>query len=230
MPLAPSPPGGAHFSGTSSSGVPPGPRWVLGSGAGSADSVFAGSRGESDCNLPINQTVPDEAGTVSVRARGLSRPDRKVLGFLALMYPLYILGALFLTVGGWRDDTWVKVAVGSGALVVMALLFLEITSQPRAVVISARGVVFRYRLHSERRDWASFDPLVKPAWGPWADGGWWISYPLGHRKDLTKRRGHWLTDEQARAILDYPSGKNWTLTPQIQDLLRAGDANENPSL
>ncbi len=179
--------------------------------------------------MRTDRAAPDAVGTVYVRARGLTRPDWKVLGLFALMSPLYILGALFLTIGGWRDDTWLKVAVGSGALIVMALLFLEITSHPRAAVISARGVVFRYRLHSERREWASFDPLVKPAWGPWADGGWWISYPLGRGKDSTKRRGHWLTDEQAREILEYPSGKNWTLTPQIQNLLRAGARSETPS-
>jgi hypothetical protein len=108
--------------------------------------------------------TPSSSSTVSVQSKGLSGVDRRILGMSALLSPVYVAFIVFLTNGGWRSDTPLKIATAVFALIFTCLLFLEVVSHPRRVDISEWGVSFRYRLHRERARWEDIDPLVRPAW------------------------------------------------------------------
>lgn len=162
-----------------------------------------------------------EAGyQVTVRARGLSRVDLRLLGLVALLSPIDVALIVFLTIGGWRSDTPIKAVLAVSAIAFIGLMFLEISSYPRKVDISSKGLQFRYRLHRERVEWADIEPLVRPAKGGFHGGSWLLAKHSVRRNGRIKSRAFWLTAEQTAAILQYPSGRIWSRTEDVDRLLR----------
>lgn len=158
-------------------------------------------------------------GPFVVRAHGLSRTDLRIHLFSVLTVPLYTLILVFLTIGGPNSHFLLKVSLALVLAGALDLAFLEVASLPRSVRLSQAGVEVRYRVHREHRKWNEFEPEMKRAWGMWSDGGWWIFYrsmdAKGHPK---RRRGYWLTDEQSRAIIAYPSGVHWSVDETFSPL------------
>jgi hypothetical protein len=154
------------------------------------------------------------AVVVTVERRIATRAEWRIHRNVVLVSPLIFLPAVFLTIGGAGVSLLGKLVVATVALVAFDLLMLEIRAQPRVVILSPVGVILRYKLHAERGSWKDFDEKVRQVRGALAgDGGWWVrrraTGPTGSRI----LRAHWLTDQQAQALVQFPSGKTWTTEP-----------------
>jgi hypothetical protein len=146
--------------------------------------------------------------------RGLSKPEWQLQATILAISPVAFLMIVFLTLGGWQTDTALKISLASTTMLFTDLLLLELIAHPRRLILDSQGVTFRYRLHSERRSWSSLEPVLKRYTGAMADG-----VAVSYRYSNGRRRGHWLSIAQARALFAYPSGKEWSPGPGVRELL-----------
>jgi hypothetical protein len=153
-----------------------------------------------------------------VRAHGMSDVDWSVQKATLIFGPMTLALIVFGTVGGYQHDIILKLMVGLGIVLATDLLLMDLVSHPRVVVLAAGGVELRFRAHRERRRWDEWDPVVRRGFGRYASGGWWITFT---RHGTTQGRGYWLTDEQARALLNYPSGCSWKISPELSVFLKS---------
>lgn len=156
---------------------------------------------------------------VEVRTKGFSRRDWGVQKAILIAGPIDFLVIVFGTLGGPGSHTAVKVGVALGIIVFADLLCLEVAAFPRRVVMDPNGVTFRFRLHSTRRSWTELWPSLTPLVA-WKDGSWAVFYTSRSRLAGGRRFGFDLTSEQARGLLRYPSGKAWSITPEMATLIQ----------
>lgn len=168
----------------------------------------------------------DRPQVLEIRAEGLlTRIDRQILSVVLLLSPVDVILIVFLTNGGWQSDTSLKLGFAIATVVLTALLLTEVVSNPRRVYLSSRGLTIRYRLHSERADWGDMRPSVAPAKGVYS-GSWHVSKQQILPSGRVRRRAFLFTPKQARAVLRYPSGRKWDMTPDVQQLVTPGVADE----
>jgi hypothetical protein len=157
-------------------------------------------------------------GTLEVRAKGFSAREWQVQKAVLIFGPVDFLFIVFGTIGGVGSDTTAKVALALGTVVFADLLLLELVSFPRRVTMSSTGVTFRFRFHRQRRSWNELLPTLTPLHA-WKDGSWAVEYISRGRLTRGKRFGYCLTSDQARGLVSYPSGKEWSMSPELTQLL-----------
>ena len=170
---------------------------------------------------------PEPAGTptslpdvVSIRGPAGSKVDWQVHEAMMLVAPVSVVLIVFLTVGGPGHDTAIKLGLAVGAIVSSDLALLEIVSYPRRLTIDRAGVVLRFRLHRTTKTWSELAPDIRRARGYYSDQGWFLFFQPGPAPSgKSRRRGCLLSDAQARAILLYPSGKEWQSSGEIKEFL-----------
>ena len=150
--------------------------------------------------------VPDPV-SVSVAAHGFTHADKTIQLAVLLAFPVSALLILFLTSGGPSHDTIIKVALLAGIVVGGDLLGESMVSV-RRVDIDVSGVTFRYIFHSERGEWDTLEPGAEPA----RDQMWTV---VRIKRSSSRYRGHWLTIDQALAILRYPGRPQWKVSDSI---------------
>jgi hypothetical protein len=155
----------------------------------------------------------------SVRATSPIRQQLLLHATALLAFPVFLVFTVYLTIGGPSSNLGVKLLVAVLLFAIFDLLLLETFSPPRRVDLDDQGVTFRFRLHRERRSWDELAPTIKPGRGRYRNGLWTLTYPAKSGLDEGQRRvsriiGATLTREQARAILHYPSGKPWMMSPE----------------
>lgn len=157
-------------------------------------------------------------GIVEVRAHGFSKPEWQVQKAVLIFGPIDFFFIVFVTIGGATTNTVPKIVLAIATIIFADLLLLEIAAHPRRVVMAPEGVTFRFRFHAERRFWDSFGPTLKPMTGTHA-GGWLAPYTSIGRLTRGRTFGYWLTPDQARELLRYPSRKAWSWTPEMVELV-----------
>jgi len=151
-----------------------------------------------------NASIPSRGNRPSVvRTQGLSSYDR--------MYIAATLGLAALLYGGiaWAASTptAVPIAVVIGAVTaVLVLMFLwaENLQGIRKVAVSESGVRFTYLFHSLSSQWSELSLSTLPQPDAPKRGGIYILRSIEY-KGKPGFRMHFVTRDQARAILTYPA-------------------------
>jgi hypothetical protein len=144
------------------------------------------------------------ACAASVSAGGLTHADRQILGVTLASAPIVFLLIAGLTLGGPSHDITIKVTI-SATVVTAGLLICENLVSVRRVDIDSAGVTFRYLMHSEHGNWEQLEPSGRPP-----RNGMWVI--IQNPVSGSRVRGHWITVQQAEAIVHYPSHPQWKLS------------------
>jgi hypothetical protein len=150
-------------------------------------------------------------GNVVVQSSGQSPEGRD--GHLAslLFLPVFVLTLVYATNGGPSQNLALKLTLAAAAFVIMDTLIHEAAAYPRKVILSPDELQFVYWIHTERGSWQDIEGQVKEVRG--RNQGEWIVARKRPRSDIGPLvRGHRVCEAQARAIMDYPSGRQWTVS------------------
>jgi hypothetical protein len=147
---------------------------------------------------------------VTIRTRGLTSVDLKIQMIVLFGSALVLVDQLLLNWGKGAD--WLLVAVGiTAAVAVVAEIALMGILSIRSVSVDDSGVTFRYPFYRRHGGWMDLTPSSKPiSRGLWA---------IFRRDSAGVERGHWVTLEQARAILGHPSCPRWPLPAEVRQSL-----------
>jgi hypothetical protein len=153
---------------------------------------------------------------VRIRTLGLSVMDRQLLIATAvgaaIGYPL----VAFAVVDATQSSLVLRLSIFSVVLVAAVLAASNIQAI-RRVDIDAGGVTLRYTLRSVRVRWSDFLP---PPRNPFAKeyGGTFLRRRVGGAGRET-RRGHFVTRDQARAIMTHPNWPNLVVDADLRGYL-----------
>ncbi len=145
---------------------------------------------------------------VRVKTRGLTSTDLRTQLVVVACAPVLALLILGLTPGGPTHDFDLKLGILISVLAVSDLL-IEGVASVRGIEIGPTGVTFRYLFNSELGNWSDLVASSEEA-----RHSMWVVIRLT-KGNSPGRRGHWITVEQARAILEYPSGRDWDLSAGV---------------
>lgn len=154
--------------------------------------------------------------TVSVKTRGLSALDRQLLIATAvgavIGYPLVAFAVVHATTATLGARLLIFTAVlGCASLGVSNLQCI------RRVDVDDGGVTLRYVVRRVRVPWPDFAPPGPNRYAK-AYGGIFVRRIL-RRPAGEVRRGHFVTRDQARAILTHPNCPRWDLEPSLREFL-----------
>lgn len=164
----------------------------------------------------INSHTRNPDHVVSVKTRGLSSADREVLIATAIgaaiIYPL----VAFAVVDTTPATVVPRLLIGTVVIAVTSLSMANIQAI-RRVDIDDSGVTFRYLL---RKVHASWSDLLPPGPNRYASqyGGIFMRRVVPKTGGAT-RRGHFVTRDQARAVLNHPNCPRWNLDANLRAFL-----------
>ncbi len=150
----------------------------------------------------------DDNAPRRVRTRVLTYTDLRTQLIVLACVPVLALLVLGLTPGGPIHDFDLKLGILISVLAVSDLL-IEGVASVRGIDIGPDGVTFRYLFNSEFGKWSDLFASSEEA-----RHSMWVVIRLTKGRS-PGRRGHWITVEQARAILEYPSGRDWGLSAGV---------------
>ncbi|MFI5418101.1 MAG: hypothetical protein ACHQ2Y_04295 [Candidatus Lutacidiplasmatales archaeon] len=155
--------------------------------------------------------------TVSVNGPGFSRIEWRILLGSLLMTPFFFVTIVLLTIGGAGSNLVPKLIVASAMSVFLGLVGFHLFPYPTRIDLGEDGIRVSTRLHTTRKSWEEVDDEVIPPMGFYRDGGgalvWRYRWPF--RTSQPRNAGAWLTREQLRAVLEFPSGKAWRLPGEV---------------
>jgi Bacterial PH domain len=182
-------------------------------------SVQVGSVLAEAAGLQAKEESARPASIVRVKTRGLSSMDRQLLIATivgaTIGYPL--VG--FVVIGGSPATLGLRLSIFTAALVCAALGASNIQAI-RRVDVDDGGVTLRYLLRTVRVPWSDFAP---PRPNPFAKeyGGTFLRR-VARKPAGGVRRGHFVTRDQARAILMHPMCPKWDLDASLRTYLGLG--------
>jgi hypothetical protein len=163
--------------------------------------------------IPMGKNLQPPNGSQNIRTKGFTYVDWRAQLGVAICAPIGALLILGLTNGGPSLDLPLKIAIFVAALAVVDLAIIG-TRSVRAVEIDASGVTFHYLFNKERGRWSELSPgRLPPEHGMWA-----VIRTVTKGSTLSRRgfrRAHYVTLEQARAIVLDPHGPNWNLLEPV---------------
>lgn len=155
--------------------------------------------GSSEPRLPI----------LSIRTKGLVWADWVILGVFLLLLPVITLMLYYLAIGGFPGG-FAGALIAGISVVIVTYVIVEARVSVRRIEINPYGITFRYPFRSEHGRWEDLHPSTLPM----SHGTWW----LVRRATVAGRptiRGFRLTNEQARAVLQYPACPHWELPESV---------------
>src|SRR5208282_2050247 len=157
--------------------------------------------GVHDFEMP-DSSVP-ATNSVSVPTGGWTWFDRSAQLTVLVLLPLGIVMLAVISGPRYPVDFLPRALIAVIILVAVDVAYEGYLSV-RRVDIDSRGVTFRYLFHSEFGFWYALGPSPRP---PSHD--MWAILRIRLTKGTRSIRGHWVTLEQARAILSHPACPEW---------------------